>query len=361
MNSKLLNHEEGKIKIDNIKNITLSDIINKKKRFHGFRDGREFHLFNQISKNQNTRINKNILQNKKEFEDTKSRMNTKQINKNAKIAKLSLDLVTEKPYKLKDDLYKKVRRKNILSNRKFYPKKYLKMISFLTETNYGNKKKKRAHSFNKNKKEQMIVFKKVLNERKGKSVFNSGIPLMTFEKSKRKKKFCNKTLKEKNIKKINDISNNKNQNISFNQRGNCPNNNISSKPQCLYKGPLKYDMSIGEDDDIPQNNHSLFKTFMSRNLKPAKPELNNHNHLMEFSNKDFQACTFIKYDVNGTMRTKRIFNSTFHIIENSKNENINKEILTTINNNNNLGVSGKNNKKKRTFGGIMMGNKAKLF
>ena len=32
MNSKLLNHEEGKIKIDNIKNITLSDIINKKKK-----------------------------------------------------------------------------------------------------------------------------------------------------------------------------------------------------------------------------------------------------------------------------------------------------------------------------------------
>ena len=180
---------------------------------------------------------------------------------------------------------------------------------------------------------------------------------MTFEKSKCKKKFGNKTLKEKSIKNINDISSNKNHNMSFNQRGNCSNNNIASKPQCLYKGPLKYDMLVGEDDDIPQNNHSLFKTFMSRNLKPAKPEL--INHLMDYSNKDSQACTFIRYDVNGTMRTKRIFNSTFHIIENSKNENISKEIVTTINNN--LGVSGNNTKKKRTFGGIMMGNKAKLF
>ena len=32
MNSKLLNCEDGRIKIDNIKNITLSDIINKKKK-----------------------------------------------------------------------------------------------------------------------------------------------------------------------------------------------------------------------------------------------------------------------------------------------------------------------------------------
>ena len=357
MNSKLLNYEEGRIKIDNIKNITLSDIINKKKRFRGFRDGREYQLFNQMSKNQNTRISNNILQNLKEFEDVNSRMNTNHISKNAKISKLSLDLVAEKPYKLRDDLNKKVRKKNVLSNRKFYPKKYVKMISDLTETNYRNKKKKRTRSFNRNKKEQIIVFKKVLNERRGRPVYNGGIPLMTFEKSKCKKKFGNKTLKEKSIKNINDISSNKNQNMSFNQRGNCSNNNIASKPQCLYKGPLKYDMSVGEDDDIPQNNHSLFKTFMSRNLKPAKPEL--INHLMEYSNKDSQACTFIRYDVNGTMRTKRIFNSTFHIIENSKNENISKEIVTTVNNN--LGVSGNNTKKKRTFGGIMMGNKAKLF
>ena len=35
---------------------------------------------------------------------------------------------------------------------------------------------------------------------------------------------------------------------------------------------------------------------MSRNLKPSKPEIN--NYLMELSNKDSQACTFIRYDAN---------------------------------------------------------------
>ena len=85
---------------------------------------------------------------------------------------------------------------------------------------------------------------------------------MNFERSKRKKKLGNKTLKEKSIKNINDISNNKKQNTSFNQRNNYSNNNIVAKPQCLYKGPLKYDISVGEEDDIaPQNNQSLFKTM----------------------------------------------------------------------------------------------------
>ena len=184
-------------------------------------------------------------------------------------------------------------RKNNLSNRKFYPKKYIKMISDLTEDNYRNKKKKRTNSFNIGKKVKINLVKKLMNEKKG-SLYDGHIPLMNFEKSKRKKKFGNKTLKEKTIKNMNDISNAKNQNSSFNQRGNFLNNNITSKPQCLYKGPLKYDMTVGEDDDItPPNNHSLFKTFMSRNLKPSKPELN--NHLLEYSNnKDSQACTFIK-------------------------------------------------------------------
>ena len=54
-----------------------------------------------------------------------------------------------------------------------------------------------------------------------------------------------------------------------------------------------------------------------------------------------------------------MINIIFHIIDNLKNENISKEIVTTVNNN--IGVSGNNTKKKRTFGGIMMGNKAKLF
>lgn len=356
MNSKILNNEEGRIKLENFKNITLSDIINKKKKYKGFREGKDIQIFNQKSKHQFNKLNNNhqnqIL---KGYDNTISRITTNQINKNAKIAKLSLDLLAEKPYKLKENILKNKIRKNNLSNRKFYPKKYLKIISDLTEGNYKNKKKKRTNSFNKNKKDKINLFKKIINKKRG-SVYDGHIPIMSFEKSKIKQKYANKTLKEKGIKNLNDISNNKNQNISFNQRGNISNNNIVSKPQCLYKGPLKYDMSVEDDDMTPQNNHSLFKTFMSRNLKPSKPELN--NHLMEFSNKDSQACTFIRYDVNGTMRTKRIFNSTFHIYDNN-NETLNKEILTTINDN--LTLKGNNNKKKRTFGGIMMGNKAKLF
>ena len=360
MNSKLLNCEEGKIKIDNLKNITLSDIINKKKKYKGFREGRDIQIFNQKlkhSNNNNNIINNNLdIFNSKIQDNTISRISTNQINKNAKIAKLSLDLFADKPYKLKEEQFKKKLRKyNLNSNRNFYPKKYLKMISYLSESNYKNKKRERKLSFNKSKKEQINLFKKILNNNKT-SIYDGVITLMNFEKSKRKKKLGNKTLKEKSIKNINDISNNTNKNISFNQYSNYSNNNIVSKPQCLYKGPLKYDISVGEDDIARQNNQSLFKTFMSRNLKPSKPEIN--NYLMELSNKDSQACTFIRYDANGTMRTKRIFNSTFHIYDN--NDTINKEIVTTINNNNMVG-GGNNNKKKRIFGGIMMGNKAKLF
>ena len=360
MNSKLLNCEEGKIKIDNLKNITLSDIINKKKKYKGFREGRDIQIFNQKlkhSNNNNNIINNNLdIFNSKIQDNTISRISTNQINKNAKIAKLSLDLFADKPYKLKEEQFKKKLRKyNLNSNRNFYPKKYLKMISYLSESNYKNKKRERKLSFNRSKKEQLNLFKKILNNNKT-SIYDGVITLMNFEKSKRKKKLGNKTLKEKSIKNINDISNNTNKNISFNQYSNYSNNNIVSKPQCLYKGPLKYDISVGEDDIARQNNQSLFKTFMSRNLKPSKPEIN--NYLMELSNKDSQACTFIRYDANGTMRTKRIFNSTFHIYDN--NDTINKEIVTTINNNNMVG-GGNNNKKKRIFGGIMMGNKAKLF
>ena len=361
MNSKLLNNEEGRIKLDNFKNITLSDIINKNKKYKGFRESKDIQIFKQKSKHQNNKIiNIHQNQNSKGFDNTISRITTNKINKNEKIAKLSLELYAEKPFKLKEDLYRnKIRRKN-LSNRKFYPRKYLKMISDLTESNYRNKKKKRNNSFNQSKKEQMNLFKKIINKKRS-SVYDDHIPLMNFEKSKCKKKFINKTLKDKSIKNMNDISNNKNNNISFNQCGFYSNNNIASKPQCLYKGPLKYDMSVGEDEDsTPQNNHSLFKTFMSRNLKPTKQEIN--NYLIEYSNKDSQACTFIRYDVNGTMRTKRIFNSTFNIYDNNNGNNaLNKEIVTTINNNVWKGGNNTNNKKKRIFGGSMMGNKAKLF
>ena len=119
----------------------------------------------------------------------------------------------------------------------------------------------------------------------------------------------------------------------------------------------------GDDDIINMNNnHSLFKSFMSRNLKSNKQDIN----IKENLNKDSQACTFIKYDFNGTMRTKRIFNSTFHIDENEKDSEknrIKKEIVTTMNNN--INNKKENNKKRRTFGGIMFSNnnnnKAKLF
>lgn len=105
---------------------------------------------------------------------------------------------------------------------------------------------------------------------------------------------------------------------------------------------------MGEEDAIPQNSQSLFRTFMSRNLKPTKPESN--NQFMEYSNnKESQACTFIRYNANGTMKTKRIFNSTFHINDNSNNE-LTKEINTTIINN--IERDGNNNKKKGLLEGL---------
>lgn len=331
MNSKLLHKEEIRKKIDNLKNINLSELINKNKKFKGFREQKKMNkILNKINNNS-------------------KRINTNQINKNAKISKLSIDLFQDKPLKMNQDLIKnKAKIKRNLSNRKFYPKKYVRMISELTDNNYKRKITKRTKSFNKNKKEKINLCKKIIEGNQ--YAYDGGIPLMEFEKSKRKKKFLNNiTLKEKNM--------------SFNQKNNMihsiNNNNIVSKPQCLYKGPMKYDMPMDEDDigNNNNNNHSLFKTFMSRNLKSTKQDNNYKDNL----NKDSQACTFIKYDENGTMKTKRIFNSTFHIYDNDTNENnkIRKEIVTTMNNNINNGKG--NNKKKRTFGGIMLSNKTKLF
>ena len=334
MNSKLLYKEEAKLRIDNLKNINLSELINKKKKFKGFRDTKEILNFHQRPKKINKILNK--------INNPTKRLNTNQINKNTKISKLSIDLFSDKPLKIKDDLIKnKNKLKNNLSNRKFYPKKYLKMISELTENNYKRKKIKRAKSFNKNKKDKLKLCKKILEGSHYISP-DGGIPLMDFDKSKRKQKFLNNTVNINNM--------NKKQNVPFN-----PKNNFISKPQCLYKGPLKYEISGEDDIGNINNNQSLFKTFMSRNLKQTKQDSNlNKDNL----NKDSQACTFIKYDVNGTMKTKRIFNSTFHLMENDdeKNNKIKKEIVTTMNNN-----VKQNNKKKRTFGGIMFSNKAKLF
>ena len=339
MNSKLFHKEEGRLKIENLKNINLSDIINKKKKFKAIQN------FNQ------KKLNKNL----DKVNNISKRLNTNQINKNAKISKLSIELFPDKPLKANEDLIKnKNKLKKNLSNRKFYPKKFIQMISELTENNnnnYRRKKVKRTKSFNKNKKEKLNLCKKIL-EGNCYKFYDEGIPLMDFEISKRKKKILNNTINAPNIKPENKIDN-----LLFN-----PKNINLSKPQCLYKGPLKYDMT-GDDDIINMNNnHSLFKTFMSRNLKSNKQEINVKENL----NKDSQACTFIKYDFNGTMRTKRIFNSTFHIEENDKeseNNKIKKEIVTTMNNINVNGLK-ENNKKRRIFGGIMFSsnsNKAKLF
>ena len=182
MNSKLLNKEEIRKKIDNLKNINLSELINKNKKLKGFREQKKMSkIMNKINNNQ-------------------KRINTNQINKNSKISKLSIDLYQEKPLKIKEDLLKnKGKLKRNLSNRKFYPKDYIKIISELTDNNYQRKKIKKIKSFNKNKKEKINLCKKIL-EGNQYMAYDAGIPLMDFEKSKRKKKFLNNTsLKEKNI------------------------------------------------------------------------------------------------------------------------------------------------------------------
>ena len=337
MNSKLFHKEEGRLKIENLKNINLSDIINKKKKF------KAIHNFNQKKQNINIDKANNITK----------RLNTNQINKNQKISKLSIELFPDKPLKVKEDLIKnKNKLKKNLSNRKFYPIKFIQMISELTENNnYRRKKNKRTSSFNKNKKDKINLCKKILEGNRYKA-YDEGIPLMDFEKSKRKIKILNNTINAPNTKLENKIDN-----LLYNSK------NINlSKPQCLYKGPLKYDIT-GDDDIINMNNnHSLFKSFMSRNLKSNKQDIN----IKENLNKDSQACTFIKYDFNGKIKKKRIFNSTFHIDENEKDSEknrIKKEIVTTMNNN--INNKKENNKKRRTFGGIMFSNnnnnKAKLF
>ena len=59
MNSKLVFHnEENRIKIDNLKNINLSEIINKKKKFKGFRESKEAQNINQKPKKMNKIFNK---------------------------------------------------------------------------------------------------------------------------------------------------------------------------------------------------------------------------------------------------------------------------------------------------------------
>ena len=181
MNSKITHNEEIRKKLENLKNINLSELLNKNKKFKGFREQKKVNkILNKI--NNNTK-----------------RINTNQINKNAKISKLSIDLFQDKPLKMKQDLLKnKVKLKRNLSNRKFYPIKYIKMISELTDNNYKRKNIKKTKSFNKTKKEKINLCKKIIEGTH--YIDDGGIPLMDFEKSKRKQKILNNTtLKEKNI------------------------------------------------------------------------------------------------------------------------------------------------------------------
>ena len=160
MNSKLFHKEEGRLKIENLKNINLSDIINKKKKF------KAIHNFNQKKLNINIDKANNITK----------RLNTNQINKNPKISKLSIELFPDKPLKVKEDLIKnKNKLKKNLSNRKFYPLKFIQMISELTENNnYRRKKNKRTSSFNKNKKDKINLCKKILEGNRYKA-YDEGI------------------------------------------------------------------------------------------------------------------------------------------------------------------------------------------
>lgn len=348
MNQKF--NDERKLKIDNLKNITLSDIINKKKKFKGFREPKDIQLLNNKLK-----YNNNKLSNIQYGNIPSNRIITNQVSKNQKLSKLSLDLFPDVPYKLNENVNKKRRKKyNHNSNKKYYPKNYLMMIRELSENNYQVKEKKRLNSCGKSKKAQANLMKKLIEEKRY-PVYDGNIPLMAVEKSRRKKRFMgsniSKEITEKSFKDTSLIT--KKDSIQLNPKLNQFNN--IHKPQCLYKGPMKFDSKIGEDSSSQKNSNSLFRTFMSRNLKPAKNEYN----IIDVT-KDSQACTFIRYDVNGTMMAKRVFNSTFRWDDNESNigKRNKKEIMTTINVND---KGGNKNKKKRSFGGIMLGNKAQLF
>ena len=124
-------------KIDNLlfnpKNINLSYKKKKKKKFKAIQN------FNQ------KKLNKNL----DKVNNISKRLNTNQINKNAKISKLSIELFPDKPLKANEDLIKnKNKLKKNLSNRKFYPKKLIQMIYELTE---NNKKKYRRKKVKRNK------------------------------------------------------------------------------------------------------------------------------------------------------------------------------------------------------------------
>lgn len=347
MNSKILNYEEKIFKIEGLKTKAISDITNQKKILKGLKEGKDNQIFNQKTKCINTKISDNKYLNPLD-ENIVLDITNKKLGKKCKtlIKKINIEPLIEKPIKLKGGLVqKKLRKKYNFSNPKFFPRKVL--IMFFNEEEGNNNKtngkvnKKRTKSFNKTKKEQNDLFKKIFAVNYG-SFLDGNVSLVTAEILKKNKYKINK---RKNL--------NKTESLNYANMIN-EYNNIISKPQCLYKGPLKIDKQAGEEDSNIKN-QSLFRAFMSRNLKSARTELS--NHLIEGTNKDSQAVTFeIEYNNNGTMRTKRIFTSTFNNNYYDKSTIYNNEEIKTIENKNN----GKKT-NKRTFGGIMLSNHSKLF
>lgn len=390
MNSKILNQEEKKIKIDNLKNRTLSDIISQTILLKNFKENKEiqFQHFNLKSKYNFTKLSE-IKSSKSNLNDDNIILNiankykkAKVNNKTIKTKKFSVEPLMDRPVKLQSNIFNKSKRKKIcFSAPKFYPKSQ-KFIILLTnnnsESNNDKKKNKkyknknRLNTLNKTKKEQLDLFKKVISKESKQILFDDNIPLLSIDKIKLKKnKFKNN--KKNNLNKtdniLNNISSNNiiNKNNTFINNINGSNNSNSkneytiipsSKPHCLYKGPLNFDIHGGEDEVNVHNSQSLFRAFMSRNLKTTRGDINANNLIDKNNNKESQAMTFqVEFDNDGTMRTKRIFNSTFN------NNYYDTSIIFDNNNNDNENKNKKSGKKsnKRSFGGIMLSNQFKMF
>lgn len=325
----MININVPKLKFKNINKKQLSNLLQENETFKKI-----------INKKNDTKKNK--------ISNTIYSINKKSLKK---LDNLSLDIFPEKDKKI---YIKKKQIHKINHNyscKKKYPKK---LLNFFINLSQENKTKTRLYSFNKSYKEKNILFQKILNL----DHFNlnkNNIPLMTLENAKLKKKVnC-----DDNIISEKKIPINKKE---INKNGN--------KPQYLYKAPFKEENNQVQFDDKP----SLFRNFISRNLKTTKNDVNRNYYNDEFQNwgnEKSEAVSFvIKYDNKGTAVTKRIFNSTFKIddksYENSNRNNKsrnnrkkngdgklkNDDVKNYNNKNNNTTTS----KGLRTFGGIMLSN-----
>ena len=322
MSNKILNLEKTKFKLKNINKKQLSNLLNQTQIIKKLKN-KNIHQNND---------NSNIFSNS----SINITYNKYPIKKSKAFGNLTLDIEFPEN-QIKPKIEKKQRIKYNYSNKIIYPKKLLNFMNL----NQERKLKIRRHSFNKSQKEKIFLFQKILYiASHGINPINGKIPQMTLDKTKRKKNLdqSENFLVEKSI----------NQNLK-------DINKYISKPQYLYKGPFKGENTEVKFDEKP----SLFRKFISRNLKTSKNDNINEyfNEFNENTNKGTQAVSFqIKYDNNGTAVTKRIFNSTFRLDNDSvtksrnnkkKNED-NKKLLNEESKNS-------NSKKKsiRTFGGIM--------